>query len=104
MDVHNETLYVYGGKCLSLKAVHGWVEKFSQLRSKIADDARTGAKVAGTTVKRLLCYEFRRTGKKMGQVYQGWWRICREINVFSRSEYHVLCFISICDLFTDSPS
>jgi hypothetical protein len=24
----------------------------------------------------------------MGQVYQCWWRICWEINVFSRFEYH----------------
>jgi hypothetical protein len=25
----------------------------------------------------------------MGHAYQCWWRICREINVFSRSEYHM---------------
>jgi hypothetical protein len=25
----------------------------------------------------------------MGQVYQCWWGICREINVFSRFEYHM---------------
>jgi hypothetical protein len=40
--------------------------------------------VAETTVKRL-----RRTGKAMGQVYQCWWRICREIIIFSRFEYHM---------------
>jgi hypothetical protein len=40
----------------------------------------------------------------MGQVYQCWWRICREINVFLVRISHVLRFISICDLFTDSPS
>jgi hypothetical protein len=40
----------------------------------------------------------------MGQVYQCWLRICWEINGFSKFEYHVLRFISICDLFTDSPS
>jgi transposase len=28
--------------CLSRKAVHSWVEKFSQGRSKVADDARPG--------------------------------------------------------------
>jgi hypothetical protein len=40
----------------------------------------------------------------MGQVYQCWRRICREIKgFFSRFEYHVLLFISICDLFTDPP-
>jgi hypothetical protein len=55
--------------------------------------------------KRLLCCRFRRTGKAVGQVYQSWWRICREINVFSQVRIsHVLRFISICDLFTDSPS
>jgi hypothetical protein len=55
---------------------------------------------------KLLCCEFRRTGKAMGQVYQCWWRICREINVFFyRFEYHILIrFISICVLFTDSHS
>jgi hypothetical protein len=40
----------------------------------------------------------------VGEVYQYWWRICREINVFFfqvRISY-VLRFISICDLFTES--
>jgi hypothetical protein len=31
---------VYGGKCLSRKAVHNLVEKFSQGRPNVADDAR----------------------------------------------------------------
>jgi hypothetical protein len=31
---------VYVGKCLSRKAVHNWVDSFSQGRSKITDDAR----------------------------------------------------------------
>jgi hypothetical protein len=40
----------------------------------------------------------------MGQVYQCWWRICREINVFLQVRIsHVLRCMSICDLFTDSP-
>jgi hypothetical protein len=69
---------VYGEKCLSRKAVHKWVEKISQGRSKVADDAE----VAETTIKRLLCCGFRRTGKAMGQVYQCWWWICREIICF----------------------
>jgi hypothetical protein len=30
---------IYGGKCLSHKAVHNWVVKFSQGRLKVADDA-----------------------------------------------------------------
>jgi hypothetical protein len=48
-----------------------------------------GAEVAETTVKRLQWCWFRRTGKAMGQVYKCWWRICREMNVFSRFEYHM---------------
>jgi hypothetical protein len=43
---------VYGEKCLSHKAVHNWVEKFSQGRSKVADYARQGAEVAETTDKK----------------------------------------------------
>jgi hypothetical protein len=32
-----EMFPVYGGKGLSCKAVHSWVEEFSQRRSKIAE-------------------------------------------------------------------
>jgi hypothetical protein len=49
-----------------------------------------GAEVAKTTVKILLCCGFRCTGKVMGQMYQCWWNICREINVFfPRFKYHM---------------
>jgi hypothetical protein len=89
-DIHKEIFPVYGGKCLSRKAVHNWVEKFSQGLSKVASDARPGAEVAETTVKRLLCFRFRRTGKAMGHVYECWWKICRVIYVlFFRFEYHM---------------
>jgi hypothetical protein len=98
-DINKEMFPVYGGKCLSGKAVHNCVEKFSQERSKVADNARQDAELAETTVKRL-----RRIGKAMGQVYQCWWRIRREINYFFQVRIsHVLRFISICSLFTDSP-
>jgi hypothetical protein len=73
----------YCGKCLSRKEIRNWVDKFSQRRSKAADDAQPDAKVA------------------MGQVYRCWWTICREIFFFYIRISHVLCFISICDLFTD---
>jgi hypothetical protein len=68
-DIHKEMFPVYGGKCLSRKTVHNWVAKFSQSRSKVADDARPGAEMAETTVKTLLCCGFRHIGKVMGQVY-----------------------------------
>jgi hypothetical protein len=44
-DIHKEMFPVYGGKCLSRKAVHNWVEK-------AADDARPGAEFAETTVEK----------------------------------------------------
>jgi hypothetical protein len=57
-DIHKEMFPAYGGKCLSRKAIHNWVEKFSQRRWKVADDARPVAEVAETTVKRPLCWGF----------------------------------------------
>jgi hypothetical protein len=50
---------------------------------------KRSAEVAETTAERLPCRGFRRTGKAMGQVYQFWWRICRERH-FSSYEYHML--------------
>jgi hypothetical protein len=70
---------VYGGKCLTRKAVHNWVERFSHGRSKVTDDARPGA---GDNSQTLPCCGFRRTGKAMGQLRQFWWRIFSEITVF----------------------
>jgi hypothetical protein len=86
-DNHKEIFLVYGRKCLSCKAVATF-EKFSQERSKAADDAHPGAKVAETTVRILLRGEFGRTGKAMGHVYQCRWRICREIIVYPRFKRH----------------
>jgi hypothetical protein len=57
-DIHNEMFPVYGGKCLSREVIHNWVQKFSQGRSKVADDAWPGAEVDVTTVKRFLCCGF----------------------------------------------
>jgi hypothetical protein len=50
--IHKEKFPVCGGKCLSGKAVHKRFEKFSQRRSKFADNGRPGAEVAETTVKK----------------------------------------------------
>jgi hypothetical protein len=88
-NIRKEMFPVYGGKCLSRKGVHNLIDKFSQGRSKVADDDRPGAEVAETTVKRLPYCGFRRTGKTMGQAYQCWWRICYEM-FFPAS--NVACF------------
>jgi hypothetical protein len=39
-DIYKKIFPAYGGKCSSRKAVHNWVEKFSQGRSNVSDDAR----------------------------------------------------------------
>jgi hypothetical protein len=100
-DIHKEMFPVYCGNCLSRKAVHKWVANVSLMTKRLK--RRCG--VAETTVQRLLCSGFRRTGKAMGQLYQCWWRICREINVFFlRFEYHT-CYVSfpfVIDLLTFS--
>jgi hypothetical protein len=88
-------LFTVGSACR--KAFHNCVERNFE--------SRRGTEVAETTVKRLLCCGFLRIGKAMGQLCQCWWRICRERNVFSQVPIScVLRFISICGLFTDSPS
>jgi hypothetical protein len=56
--------------------------------------------------KGLPCCRFRRTAKAIGQVYQRWQRICPEIS-FPPTPIrisNILRFMSICDLFSDSPS
>jgi hypothetical protein len=54
-NINEAIFHICAEKCLSRKVVHNWVEKFSQGRSKVADDDRPGAEVAEKTVKRLLC-------------------------------------------------
>jgi hypothetical protein len=52
---------VYDGKCLSSKAIHSWVGKFSHGRSKVADDARQDCSIEIATeatvqlVEKLIC-------------------------------------------------
>jgi hypothetical protein len=82
--VHKEMFHVYGGKCLSRKAVHNWIEKLFYGRSKVADHE--------TEVRKWLrqqSKDFYAAGKAMGQVYECWWRVCREINVLSSFGYHM---------------
>jgi hypothetical protein len=70
-DIHKEMFPVYGGNCLSRKAVRNWVDKRGK---NFADDEETETEVRKwleTTFKRLCC-GFRRTGKAMGHVCQSW--------------------------------
>jgi hypothetical protein len=70
-DIRKEMFPVYGGKFLSRK-------RFTTSGKCSADDEEVETEVRKclrTTVKRLLCCGFRRTGKAMGQVYQCLWKI-----------------------------
>jgi hypothetical protein len=67
------------------KEVQPWLQKFHWWRG----GWNGGAEVAEMTLERFLCCGFRRTGKAMGQEYQCKWRICREVNVFSKFECHM---------------
>jgi hypothetical protein len=49
-DIHQEMLPVYSEKCLSRKEVHNWVERFSQGRSKVADQVARRNYAAGGRV------------------------------------------------------
>jgi hypothetical protein len=76
------------------------VEKSSQGRWKVADDARPGAEVAVTIVKRLLCRGFRHTGKDGTSVSVLVKDMSRNKCFLSVPVSHFLRFIYICGLFT----
>jgi hypothetical protein len=57
-DIHKEIFSVYGGKFYSRESVHNWVEKFSQGRSKVADDETEVRKWLRLQSKSLYCEGF----------------------------------------------
>jgi hypothetical protein len=82
------------GNVLSRKAVQPWWRTFRWRRRAW----NGGAEMAETTPKRLLCCEFRCTGKVLVEDMS-------RNKCFPRFEYHMFyVLLSICDLFTHSPS
>jgi hypothetical protein len=71
-DIHKEMFPVYGGKCLSRRAVNNWVDKFSQGRSKVTDDVRPDAEVDETSVS-MLMEDMSRNTRKCGEDHS--WKI-----------------------------
>jgi hypothetical protein len=63
--IHKEMILVYVGKCLSRKAVHNWVANVSLIMKRLK--LRWGSGLNNSLY---------------AEVYQCWWRICWEINVF----------------------
>jgi hypothetical protein len=104
-DIPKEMFPVYGGKSLSRIAVHNWVEKFSQGRLKVADDE--------TEMRNWLRQQSKDFCTAGSDAVVKTWDKCinvgggyveKYIFFFQFQISHVLRFISICDLFTDSPS
>jgi hypothetical protein len=98
-DIHKEMCSVYGGKCLSCKAVYKWVEKCGRL---LADDEE-----AEMEVRKWL----RQHPKDFYAVVMRWDKtsvsmlvddISRNKCFFQVQVSHVLRFRSICDVFSDS--
>jgi hypothetical protein len=86
-DIHKEMSPFYDGKCSSHKAVHNWVANASPMTKTLKRRCGSG----WDNSQKLLCCWFRRTGKAMGQVYQYWRRMCREMTVFSPCSNIILC-------------
>jgi hypothetical protein len=99
-DVHKEMFPVCGRKCLSRKAVYNWVKKFSQGHSKVTDDE--------TEMRKWLrqqsedCYAV-----GLDALVKRWDKCISVVEKYFFFQFrisHILCFISICHLFTDYPS
>jgi hypothetical protein len=87
-DIHKEMFPVYSGVCR--------VKRFTAGSRNSPKDVRKSQMMPDQVRKWLKqqsvwrpCCGFPRTGKAMGQVYQCYWRIYREINVFPRFECHM---------------
>jgi hypothetical protein len=87
-------LPVYGGKCLWHKMVHNWIEKFSQGRSKAADD-----KTAVQTWMRQQSRDFYVAGFDTGKAMEQVQDMSRNKFFFQVRISHILRFISICEPF-----
>jgi hypothetical protein len=86
-DIQRDMFLVYGGKCLSHKTVHKWVEIFSQELPKIANDGRRGVEVAETTIEIFPCCGLRRDGRSVSVLLKGMSR--NKCFFFSRFKYHM---------------
>jgi hypothetical protein len=77
MPIKKCFLFTVGSVCRVKRFTTGW-QTFRWWRR----GWNGGAEVVETTVKSFLCCGFRCTRKATRKIYQYWWRICREINVF----------------------
>jgi hypothetical protein len=103
-DIHKEMFPVYGGKCLSLIAVHNWVEKRGKY---FADDEKFETEVRKwlrqqSNISMLQVSMHRKSdGTSVSMLVED---MSRNKCFFQVRISHVLRFVSICDLLTDSHS
>jgi hypothetical protein len=74
--------HVHSGKCVLRKAVRSWVEKFSQGRSKGANDETEVRTWLKRQSKDFCVAGFDALVKRWDECIECWWRICRELNVY----------------------
>jgi hypothetical protein len=84
-------LFVVGSVCCIKQITIGWQTFHWWQRGW-----NGSAKVAETTVKRLICCWFWRTGKGMGQC---WRRLCWEINVFPSMNITFMFYIHLWPIY-----
>ena len=84
-DIHKEMLPMYGEHCLSRRAVHNWVQKFSEGLSWRSCSWKNSARVVPTATKRIFRRRFPGTCETVGQVFKSVWRLCWKINVVCMS-------------------
>jgi hypothetical protein len=103
-DIHKEMFPVYGGKCSSREALHKWVDKHGK---RFADDEQVQKEVRkcwdnNQKISMLLVStHWESDGTSVLMLVEDMLRNRCSSQV--RISY-VLRFISICDLFIDSPS
>jgi hypothetical protein len=76
------------GSVLSRKAVHNWIQKSGKLFADDEEVEREVRKWVRNQSKAFYIAGFDALVKQW-DMYRCWWRICREINVYFRFEYHV---------------
>jgi hypothetical protein len=93
--------HVYGGKCLSRKAVHNWVANVSLMAKRLKTEVW---KWLRQQWKDFYTAGFDALVKRCDMCINVGGGYVEKYIIFFHVRIYVLSFISICDLFTDFPS
>jgi hypothetical protein len=103
-NIHKEIFPVYGGNCLSRKAVHNWVEKFPQGRTEVADVEMEVRNWLRQQSKHFHAAGFDALVKRWDKSINVGGGCVEKYIFFPGSNITCYTFLSISDLFTDSSS